>query len=388
MVSSLRHTEGASAGRGAATGAYWQAEPMSDYMTRFEELTAACEDTVFGHPTATPGEVLRRLADFADERGLGWDQYGVGGAVAMLEEELEVLFGKPAAFFPSGVMAQQSALRVWCDRAGTSRVAMPDLSHLLRHEQDGPRRLHGFEVEHLTRGVAVATAEALHGVAGGLGTVLVELPLRDAGCLLPTWGELTNLSSAARDRGVRLHIDGARIWESQPFWGRSLTEIAALSDSMYTSFYKGLGGLAGAALVGPEDFLAEARMWRTRMGGTIYRSTPEALGALLGLKDLLPKMAECLAWARALASELPALGITPNPVEPHTPTFLLHAGGFEDTVNERLLRVMERERLAVTGPWAPSREPGRVMTEVVVSTPALKLEPQRVAQLLAEIAIG
>jgi threonine aldolase len=218
--------------------------------------------------------------------------------------------------------------------------------------------------------------------------VLVELPLRDAGCLLPTWQELRDLSSFARDRRVPLHVDGARIWESQPFWGTSLAEIAALSDSMYVSFYKGLRGLAGAALTGPEDFLAEARVWRSRMGGTLYRSTPEALAALLGLRELLPQMGECLAWARALAADLPAAGITPNPSEPHTPTFLLHAAGTEDEVNERLLSVMERERLQVTGLWRASREPGRVVTEVAASTPALQHEPKRVAQLLAEIAFG
>ncbi|HXH78536.1 threonine aldolase family protein [Nocardioides sp.] len=361
---------------------------MPDHLTRFRGLTAACDATVFWHPVETPGAALRRLADLADELDVSWDQYGARGPVAMLEEQLEALFGKPAAFFPSGVMAQQSALRVWCDRSGTSRVAMPDLSHLLVHEQDGPRRLHGFQVEHLTTGAEVATAEALHGVVGRLGAALVELPLRDAGCLLPTWQELTDLSAAARHRGVPLHVDGARIWESQPFWGTSLAEIAALSDSMYVSFYKGLRGIAGAALIGSEDFLAEARVWRTRMGGTLYRSTPEALAALLGLRELLPRMGECLAWARTLAAELPALGIIANPAQPHTPTFLLHADGTDDAVNERLLGVMERERLRMTGLWRASREPGRVMTEVAVSTPALDHEPQRIAQLLAEVAVG
>jgi threonine aldolase len=362
--------------------------PVSDFMSRFRDAAVACESTVFWHPLEKLGEVLRRLADLADELEVRWDQYGARGAVAVLEEQLGELFGTSAAFFPSGVMAQQSALRVWCDRAGSRRVAMPDISHLLVHEMDGPRRLHGFEVEHLTEGHEVATADSLRGVVGRLGAVLVELPLRDAGCRLPTWEQLGDLSAAARERGVALHVDGARIWESQPFWGTSLADIAALTDSMYVSFYKGLRGLAGAALLGPEDFLDEARVWRSRMGGTIFRSTPEALAALAGLRDLLPRMGECLAWARALAAELPAHGISPNPGEPHTSTFLLHAAGDEDAVNERLLRVMERERLQLCGPWWESREPGRVMTEVMVSTPALAHEPARVAALLGEVVVG
>jgi threonine aldolase len=361
---------------------------VADFMSRFRELAAAAEGTVFWHPVEKPGDTLRRLAGLADELEVRWDSYGARGPVAVLEDQLAEIFDRPAAFFPSGVMAQQSALRVWCDRAGTRRVAMPDLSHLLVHEMDGPRRLHGFEVERLTRGPEVATAESLHGVVGKLGAVLVELPLRDAGCRLPTWEELVELSGAARDRGVSLHVDGARIWESQPRWDKTFPEIAALTDSMYVSFYKGLRGLAGAALVGSEDLLAEARVWRTRMGGTLYRSTPEALAAIAGLRDLLPRMGECYAWAQALAAELPAHGITPNPTEPHTPTFLLHAAGDADEVNERVIAVMERERLQVCGPWWAAREPGRVTTEVVASTPALAHEPGHVAKLLGETVAG
>ena len=169
----------------------------------------------------------------------------------------------------------------------------------------------------------------------------------------------------------------------------SATLIGDLIGSRVAADRSGLHArLAGAALIGPEDFLGEARVWRTRMGGTLYRSTPEALAALAGLRDLLPRMAECYAWAQALAAELPGHGIAPNPTEPHTPTFLLHAAGDEHEVNERLLAVMERERLQVCGPWWADREPGRVTTEVAVSTPALAHEPAHVAKLLAEIAIG
>ena len=360
-----------------------------DVWTRFREAARACTDTVFWHQQRTPGEVLRSLADAADELDVTWDQYAERGPVARLEQELTELFGTGgAAYFPSGTMAQQAALRVWCDRAGTRRVAMPDLAHPLVHEQDGPRRLHGFEVEHLTRGPEVATAASLAAVPGRLAAALVELPLREAGCLLPTWEELAELSGAARERDVRLHADGARIWESQPFYDRPFAEIAALFDSMYVSFYKGLGGLAGAALVGPTDFLEEARVWRSRMGGTLYRSTPEAVAALVGLRDLLPRMAECLAWARALAVELVEVGLTANPVVPHTPTFQVFAPGVPDEVNERLIAFLERERLQLCGPWAASDEPGRIRTELMVSVPALSHDPAEVARTLSEVVHG
>ena len=362
---------------------------MPEMKDRYRDAANLCDSTVFWHRRRSPGEVLRALADAADEMDLDWDVYAERGPVARLEEELTQLLGtEGAAIFPSGTMAQQAALRAWCDRAGTRRVAMPDIAHPLVHEQDGPRRLHGFEVEHLTVGPKVATADDLAAIPGRLGAVLVELPLRDAGCALPSWDELTALSAAARERGVALHADGARIWEAQPYWDRPFAEVVALFDSVYVSFYKGLGGLAGAALAGPADFLTEARTWRSRMGGTIYHLTPEAIAGLVGLRDLLPRMPECLAWARSLALEVSAVGITPNPTEPHTPTFLLHAAGDADEVNERVVAFLERERLNVSGLWRAGLEPGRITTEVMVSVAALEHDPAKVAARLAELVTG
>ena len=357
-----------------------------DFIERYRAAARSAGGTVFWHPQRTPAEVLRDYADAAAQWELEWDRYGEAGAVAAVEERLVELFGTEAAsLYPSGIMAQQCALRTWSDRHGTRRVAVPDLSHLLRHELDGPRLLHGFEVEHLTTGQKVATADDLAAIPGRLAAVLVELPLRDAGCALPTWDELTALSSAARQRGIAVHLDGARIWEAQPFWDRSFTEIAGLADTLYVSFYKGLGGIAGAALVGDRDVVEEAARWRKRMGGTLFHLTAEAVGALVGLERELPRMAEALAWARSLAAELPGHGITVQPDPPHAPTFWVHAAGDRDQVNERLLSVIERESLVLCGPWQRSDEPGRVTNELAVASAALDHDPARVAALLGEV---
>jgi threonine aldolase len=357
---------------------------------RLRAASDACETTVFWHARRTPAQELRAVADAADDLGVDeWDVYAERGAVARLEAEVAELFGKPAAaYFPSGIMAQQSALRVWCDRSGSKRVAIPDLSHLLKHEDDGPRRLHGFEFDHLTVGPVTASADGLRRLSPGLGAALIELPLRDAGCLLPSWDELTALSEAARELGVPLHADGARIWESQPYWGKELSEIAALVDSMYVSFYKGLEALAGAALVGPEDVIEEARTWRRRMGGTLFHLTPYAVSALAGLKDRLPKMAEYAAWARTLAGELASRGLKVTPDPPHTNTFLLFADGAPSDIVERKIAFMQREKIEPCGGWWESRVPGVAMTEVAAHDAALAHDPAQVAAWIAEIAVG
>jgi threonine aldolase len=364
---------------------------VSDDAERFRTLSRECTSGVFWNPFRTPGEELATLAAACGELGINEpDIYGEWGAVARLEEQVGQLLGKPAVMFPSGVMAQQSMLRLWCERSGSMRVALPDLSHLLLHEDDGPRLVHGFRFEHLTTGATVPTAEAFTDLTGrlghGLGAVLVELPLREAGCLLPTWEELTALSVATRGAGVPLHADGARIWESQPFYDRPLSEIVGLVDSIYVSFYKGLGGLSGACVAAPEDLVGELRTWRRRMGGTLYRLTPYAVSALVGLRDQLPRMAEYLAWARALAAELVTNGLTVSPDPPHTNTFQVFAPGDVEQINERLFAFMAREKRRLGYPWRASEVPGVAMCELPVAAAALAHDPVQVARWIASVA--
>ncbi|HEX8008367.1 MAG TPA: beta-eliminating lyase-related protein [Trebonia sp.] len=356
--------------------------PSDDLAARILAASRSCTAAVSGHAFRSPTQAFEDLARACTELGIEeWDSYGERGAVQRLEAEITALFGvEAAAFFPSGVMAQQAALRIHTDHAGSRRVAMPDLSHLLVHEEDGPRVLHDLEVSFLTRGFETPAARHVEAIPGRAGAVLVELPLRDAGCLLPGWDDLVALAEACRARGVALHFDGARIWESQSWFDRTLPEIAALADSVYVSFYKGLGGLSGAALLGPAAFIAEARLWRRRLGGTIYRTTAEAVSALVGLRDRLPKVADTVAWARAFAAELPS-HVTVQPGVPHTNQFKLYAAAEADTVNERVLALVQ-ERLIGLPAWRPAQEPGRISTEIVATGAALGLDPAEMAALV------
>jgi len=82
--------------------------------------------------------------------------------------------------------------------------------------------------------------------------LLVELPAREIGGRLAAWGEIVALSALAHDRGIMLHMDGARLWEAREcFAPKSLAEVCAPFDSVYVSFYKGIGAIAGAIMLGP-----------------------------------------------------------------------------------------------------------------------------------------
>lgn len=315
-----------------------------------------------GSPVPSPAAELRALA--ADvvsvpEDARAWDRYGEGGAVAAVEAQVAELLGKPAAvMYPSGTMAQQSVLRVWSDRQNSRRVALPQLSHLLHHELDGPRLLHDFQYEHLSTGAELPTREALAKRPGSLAAVLLELPLRDAGYLLPSWEDLSSFAALCRERAVPLHFDGARLWESAPYLRHGLAEIAALADSVYVSFYKGLGGLAGAAVAGPDDVVAEARQWRQRMGGALVTMQPYAVAALRGMRVEVPRMAEYHDYAVDLASWLPQLGISVVPDPPHTNAFRILVSADAGAVMGRLVPYVEQHKTVLTPPWRPADVPG------------------------------
>ena len=347
-----------------------------------------------GRMPVAPADELRDLVDVVastpdDDESGRWDRYGEHGPVEVLESRLAELLGKPAvAIFPSGIMAQQSMLRVWCDAQGSRRVAIPALSHLLRSEADGPRLLHGFDFALLTDGPTVPTVEDLAAIPGPLGAALLELPLRDAGFLLPGWDELGAFSAACRERGIPLHLDGARIWESAPHLQHSPAEIAALADSVYVSFYKGLGGLAGAAVAGPVEQVAEVRLWRTRMGGTLFTLLPYAVAALRGLERELPRMSEYHERAVALAARLEAHGIRVSPSPPHSTAFRIHVERDVDDVNERRVVTMEREHLALTPRWAASDVPGWSWTELGVGPATMDWDVDEAAVTLVRVFGG
>jgi threonine aldolase len=363
------------------------------------------ERSLTGKGPVSPQDELRSIIAELDRAGLDksaqtgaavtrWDRYGDGGPVAALETQVAELLGKPAAvMFPSGTMAQQSVLRVWSDRLGSRRIAIPALSHLLHHEQDGPRLLNGFEWALLTTGVAaggvVPTADHLAAIPGALGAALLELPLRDGGYLLPSWEELEEFSRACSDRGVPLHLDGARIWESASHLGHSPAEIAALADTVYVSFYKGLRGLAGAVVAGPEDVIAEVRLWRSRHGGTLFTMLPYAVSALRGLREELPRMAEYHQRALEMADLLAARGIRTFPRRPHCNAFRIFLEAPGDVVAERVVTVMEREHLAVTPPWGDSEDvPGWSWTEFTVGPATMEWSAASAVDLLVRVLHG
>jgi threonine aldolase len=194
-------------------------------------------------------------------------------------------------------------------------------------------------------------------------------------------------SRACRERGVPLHLDGARIWESAPYLGHSPAEIAGLADSVYVSLYKGLGGLSGAALAGPEDEVAQARVWRSRMGGTLFSLMPFAVAALRGLDRELPRMAEYHERAVLLAQRLAARGIRVTPQPPHATAFRIHVEREVADLDERRVVAMEAEQVRLSPPWFASDTPGWSWTELVVGPATMEWDVDEAVEMLVRVYV-
>ncbi|MFJ4368118.1 threonine aldolase family protein [Streptomyces chartreusis] len=393
--------QGAGARAGADPGEQLSDEQVSDderRKQRRERRIAAYRSArrVLARPGFL-GTLRERLALLDEARALDLhdldtpsDLYG-DGIVEALEEKTAQLLGKEAAaFFPTGTMAQQVALRCWAGRTGNPTVALHALAHPEMHERNAFSQVSGLRPVRVTSEPRLPTAAEVRDFDEPFGALMLELPLRDAGFVLPTWEELTEVVEAAREREAVVHFDGARLWESTVHFDRSLEEIADLADSVYVSFYKSLDGFGGAALAGPKTLVDEAKAWRHRYGGMVFQQFPTALSALAGLERELPRLTEYVAHARVVAAALregfaaagvPWMRIHPDP--PHTNEFQVWLPYDADVVAEAAIRHAEVTKTVLFANGWEAKGPGLAFTEVYVRAAGLEWTAADVREAVA-----
>lgn len=348
-------------------------------------IFARCERFLYGQGASTPREQLRALADELGEAEL-WDWYGEGALIEDLEREVAGILGLEAAvFMPSGTMAQQIALRIWSDQLGCPNIAYHPTCHLELHTNNGMEALHGLKPVLVGGRERLLTLADLEAIAEPLGALLIELPQREIGGMLPSWEALESQSAWARDRGVPLHMDGARLWECQPFYDRPYREIAALFDSVYVSFYKGLAGLAGAALCGTAAFVKEARCWLKRHGGLLIHTGPYLVSARVGLREELPRFAEYRDKAREVAevfASFPGVIVKPDP--PHCHMMHVYLPASPERAMAASFAIAERHKVALFRKVGPCEVPGMGKFELSIGAAASRISAGELRDLFAE----
>jgi threonine aldolase len=341
-----------------------------------------CHTFIHGDGPVRPAEYLAAIGD-----DVVADIYGDGGVVADLESTVADLLGFPAAvFLPSGTMAQAATLRVHADQRGTRTVLWHPMCHLATHEGEAYSRVHRLTGRSVGERHRLLTLEDLDGVAEPLAAVLWELPQRDLGGQLPDWDDLAAQVSWARGRGAAAHLDGARLWEAGAGYQRPLTEIAGLFDTVYVSFYKGIGALPGCCVAGPQPIVDQVRDWRKRLGGTLFAMWPAAASALTALPERLAEMPARLEHARAVAAALADIdGVRVIPDPPQTPMMHLLFSVSEDRFTANARRLADDEGIWVWPKPTPTDDPDVVRCELSVGRATCRLDPPEIAKILQSL---
>ena len=362
-------------------------------MTRTVEQRALlrknCSVQLQGFADASPAIQLAELAEWCEQQHIEHDSYGEGQVVALLEQRVAELLGKPAAaFMPSGVMAQLIALKLHTEQHRLNRFGLHQTSHLIGHEEQAYAALfgtHGVLVGEPNRPILAAD---LQKIKEPLACLFVELPMREIGGQLPSWLELEQLKHESRERDVTLHMDGARLWESRAFYARSYAQIAEGFDSVYVSLYKGIGAIAGAVLAGDEQFVANAKLWRRRMGGTIFRQGPLIASALMRLESRIAQMDVLYQHTILFAEGLNGIkGLTTLPRVPQCNLLHMLFDAPAEAVLEARDSIAEQHGVWLLGYAKEADHPGFSRTEFYVGDQLLA-EPQervmaRYQQLMA-----
>ena len=369
-----------------ATSAPVAAATPTDAAALRRQAFLQCERSVFRHSPQTLRAELLALAESvgADEQP---DVYGEGALIEDFEREVAALLGKEAVvFMPSGTMAQQIALRIWSERTGRRTVAFHPTCHLELHERKGYQLLHGLHGALVGDADRVITMADLRATPEPLAALLLELPQREIGGQLPEWDELVEQTAWARSRGAAAHMDGARLWEAAPYYRRDYAEVAGLFDSVYVSFYKGIGAIAGAALAGPADFVAEARIWLRRHGGNLVHLYPYVLSARAGLRERLPRFASYHERAVEIAAALSRIdGIILKPGVPQTHMAHVYLRGDLETLLEASAELAREQRVALFTALRPAPVPGYGMFEMTIGDGAAAFTTDEIAGYFARV---
>ncbi|WP_346726720.1 threonine aldolase family protein [Bacillus suaedaesalsae] len=290
-------------------------------------------------------EVFEKIDGYVES-----DIYGTGKVIENFQAKIASFLGKEeAVFFPSGTMAQQIALRIWCDERDVQAVAYHPLSHLEIHEEDGLRKLHGITPILLAEKDRVIELEDVKKLEDDIACLLLELPQREIGGQLPSFETLEDISKYCKDNGIKLHLDGARLYEILPYYEKSAEEICALFDSVYISFYKGIGGIAGAILAGPKDFIQESKVWKRRHGGDLISLYPYILSADYNFDLRLHKMKQYYENAKELAELYNSVEmITTKPLVPVSNMFHVHIDLPKRELEPLLVELFEKTGIGLT----------------------------------------
>ena len=311
---------------------------------------------LYSDTVTRPSAAMRRAMCEAE---VGNEQEREDPTVNALQERAAALLGKEAALFlPSGTMCNQVAFAVWC-RPG-DQIILHETAHPLLYEAGGPTPLTGALMHPLPGPRGMFTAEQVESVLRPRAhyypqsrVVSIEQTTNISGGHCWPLAQIEAISALARDRGLMLHMDGARLLNAVVATGVSAADYARPFDSVWLDLTKGLGAPVGAVLAGSRDFIEAAWVFKQRFGGAMRQAGIIAAAGLYALEHNVARLAEDHANARRLAEGLAGIGgITLDPSSVSTNIVIFDLKGSGVTSEQFVARALADHgvRYSVIGP--------------------------------------
>jgi threonine aldolase len=249
-----------------------------------------------------PTPAMRRAMADAD---VGDDVYGEDPTVNRLQSLAAALMGKEAALYvPSGQMANQLAIRVLATRG--TEVLCADRAHVYRYEAAAGPLNSGVQMHplwNLPDGIINAIDGRRYHMPFPSLLVIENTYMAASGAPIDTT-EMQTLCKLAHDGDMRVHVDGARIWNAAIALGVAPRELVVAADTVMFCLSKGLGAPVGSVLCGPADVIADARVHRSRFGGGMRQAGIIAAAGIVALETMVERLADDHVRAQRLAVAL------------------------------------------------------------------------------------
>ncbi len=251
----------------------------------------------------SPEEYAALLAQLTKDNALQTDSYSKGGVVAALEEKFAKILGKESAIFmPTGTLANHIAIR---KHAGNKRkVIVQAESHIYNDSGDCAQTISSLNLMPLGEGqtsfgldeVLKAIARAEYGrVKTKVGCISIESPVRRADNQMFDFDEMQAISQLAKQKGIKMHLDGARLFNAVVHSGLEVKQFTQLFDTVYVSLYKNFNAASGAILAGTKAFCEGLFHTRRMFGGGMPQVWPFAAVALDYVDTFMPEYQNALS---------------------------------------------------------------------------------------------
>ncbi len=301
--------------------------------------------------TRPTSEMRRAMA----EAEVGDDVYREDPTINKLEQRAAEILGKEAGLFvPSGTMGNTIAVKIHTEHG--QEVICESHAHILDYELAMTAWFSGCLVRPVSGEGGILNWANIRKNIRNFGShnaptslIEVENTHNMGGGTVYPMSTLNEICDGAHELGLKVHMDGARIFNAAAFLGERVSYIAAKADTVMFCLSKGLGAPVGSMLVGKADAIARGRLYRKRLGGGMRQAGVLAAAGLIALEKMPERLGEDHANAKFLATELagmPGVRIDPEKVQTNIVIFDISETGF---VSAELSKALKARGVLMNG---------------------------------------